>query len=172
MANSKGYVAKVCLLGDPAVGKTSLIRRFVYGTFEGTYLTTIGTNISRKDVVVDNGTVTLIIWDIAGQMRVNQITPMYYQGAMGAIAVVDITRRMTFDSIPLWVKRFREVNPNAIVILAANKTDLMALRAVAEEELRALASNMGLPLVYTSAKTGAGVDDMFRKLALEVLRHG
>ena len=158
-------VAKVCLLGDPAVGKTSLVRRFVYGTFEGSYLSTIGTQISRKDVSLGNEKVTLVIWDIAGHMKYNQLASSYYSGALGAILVCDITRRETLMTLPYWAAAMRNQNPDAVMVVAVNKTDLMPMAQFTMEDAKMVGDKIGSPVFATSALNGRGVEDAFNHLA-------
>src|SRR5512147_1281675 len=86
---------KVCLLGDFAVGKTSLVRRYVEGRFDDKYLSTIGVKISRKTLARSTGTLNLLIWDLAGSDEFNTIAPSYLRGAAGALIVCDLTRPET-----------------------------------------------------------------------------
>jgi len=106
---TKRITKKICLLGDPAVGKTSLIHRYVYDVFDDKYLSTIGAKITKKKNVVEipgarfNVEITLLVWDIAGQMKFGNVHQSYYKGAEGALVVADITRSETFEHIVNWI---------------------------------------------------------------------
>jgi small GTP-binding protein len=159
---------KICLLGDYAVGKTSLVRRFVYNLFEDKYLSTIGVKVSRKVVAVPRGDgvveLVVMLWDLAGSEEFDSVRATYLRGAAGALVVCDITQRGTLGAIPEYVSQIRALNPGAAVVLAANKQDLCEQRAVGEDELARTATDLGAGYFPTSAKTGAGVEEAFRQL--------
>lgn len=175
MAEHAVIQKKVCMLGHFAVGKTSLVRRFVEGRFDDKYLSTIGVKISRKPVTTDRGVVHLILWDLAGSEEYNGVQTSYLQGASGGLVVCDLTRPETLEGWARYVQRLREVNPSARIVLVANKADLTDQRAISDEELRQAAASLdngiGLPAEYwlTSAKTGDNVEAAFRRLAALLL---
>lgn len=160
--------AKVCLLGDYAVGKTSLVRRFVYNLFEDKYLSTIGVKVSRKVVALPRGDdvveLTLMLWDLAGSEEFDRVRASYLRGAAGALIVCDLTQRSSLDSIPEYVRQLRAVNPRAAIVLAANKHDLVDQRMIREEEIAATAAELGTCSYLTSARMGVAVDEAFRQL--------
>ena len=160
--------AKVCLLGDYAVGKTSLVRRFVYNLFEDKYLSTIGVKVSRKVVAVPRGDdiveLTLMLWDLAGSEEFSRVRASYLRGAAGALIVCDLTQRSTLDSVHEYARQMCEVNPRAAIVLAANKHDLVDQRAIREDEITAAAAQLRAPCYLTSAKMGVAVDEVFRHL--------
>lgn len=166
---------KVCMLGYFAVGKTSLVRRFVEGRFDDRYLSTIGVKISRKPVVVDGTSVHLILWDLAGSEEYKDVQTNYLQGASGGLIVCDLTRPETLEGWAYYAQRLRAVNPAARIVLVANKADLTQERAISDHELRqaaaALDNGTGVPPDYwlTSAKTGENVEAVFRRLAILLL---
>ena len=129
---------KVCLLGEFAVGKTSLIRRFVEGKFEEKYLSTIGVAVSRKSVQLDDYTVKLLIWDLAGGD--DYTNSSYLLGAAGGIIVCDLTRIDTLNALTIYHRQLRLANPKAQIVLIANKVDLEAKRAISDEDLTAVAN--------------------------------
>jgi small GTP-binding protein len=155
---------KVCLLGDFAVGKTSLIRRFVYSLFDDKYISTIGVKVSRKTVAVprdrDIVELTMMLWDLAGSEEFGQVRASYVRGAAGAALVCDLTRPETLDSLQTYVDDLLDLNPNAQVVLAANKSDLITQQKLAPESVKAVAAALNAPCFLTSAKTG-----LFRHLA-------
>ena len=130
---------KICLLGDFAVGKTSLIRRYVEGRFEDKYLSTIGTKISRKTVALPTDTeiidMTMLIWDLAGGEKFDRMTGSYYRGAAGAVIVCDLPRPETLDSIIRYAQDFLGINTNAPLVIVGNKAVLAEQRLISTEEL-------------------------------------
>lgn len=158
---------KVCLLGEFAVGKTSLIRRFVEGKFEEKYLSTIGVAVSRKSIQLEDHTVKLLIWDLAGGD--DYTNSSYLLGAAGGIIACDLTRLDTLNALSIYHRQLRLANPKAQVVLIANKVDLEAERAISEEDLTAVAEQLNASLFYTSAKTGQNVEEAFSALAKQIL---
>lgn len=122
------YTKKVCLLGDFAVGKTSLIRRFVYNRFDDTYISTIGVKVSRKAMTLthlDGETnLTMMLWDIASSEEFSQIRDSYLRGTAGAIIVCDVTRPETIRNLQGYVKDLHYIHPDTRIVIAANKYDL------------------------------------------------
>jgi small GTP-binding protein len=159
---------KVCLLGDFSVGKTSLVRRFVYDRFEDKYLSTIGVKVSRKTVVIPLADrvidLALILWDLAGSEEFDQFRASYLRGAAGAVLVCDLTRPETFDHLPSYIDDLHKVNPAARIILAANKADLVDQQSIIQSQIEAYASDLNTPCYITSAKSGAQVETLFRQL--------
>lgn len=151
---------KVCLLGDFAVGKTSLVRRFVEGRFDDRYFSTIGVKISRKMVMVGERPYNLLIWDLADG-ETYRTGDAYLRGAAGALVVCDLTRRQSLPSMVDYLAHLRRVNPGIATVMVANKTDLAAQQTIDPAELRALSGELAAPYVMTSAKTGAGVEFAF-----------
>jgi small GTP-binding protein len=170
---AKKLMKKICLLGDGAVGKTSLIRKFVFDSFDDKYIMTFGTKVSKKDVTLfrhgQEFNMTFLIWDILGQRVHNAIHSAYYQGASGAFIVCDTTRRETLEHLEEWIDVFRAVNKNAPVVLLGNKSDLLDEMQFGEDELGALAAKYSLKFHLTSAKTGAHVEESFLELGNEVI---
>ncbi|CAI5983729.1 unnamed protein product [Closterium sp. NIES-64] len=126
--------AKLVLLGDMGAGKSSLVLRFVKGQFFEYQESTIGAAFLTQTVAVSDAVVKFEIWDTAGQERYHSLAPMYYRGAAAAIIVYDITSTDSFARAKKWVQELqRQGNPNLVIALAANKTDLEAQRKVSEE---------------------------------------
>jgi small GTP-binding protein len=159
---------KVCLLGEFAVGKTSLVRRFVYDLFDDRYISTIGVRVSRKTVAVpieeQLAELTLMVWDLAGSEEFNRVSMSYLRGAAGAILVYDLTRANTFDQLYNYVLSLYKVNPHAKVVLAGNKLDLVDRRQMDTGKAEKLATELNAPLFFTSARQGEEVDNLFRHL--------
>jgi len=157
---------KICLLGSFAVGKTSLVRRFVYNLFDEKYLSTIGVTISRKQVqVTDDTLLQMVIWDLAGGDEFNGKHASYLQGSAGALLVCDLTREETFRQLLAYREKIRNISPKAKVVVFGNKSDLVGSLQEAELRLTQLAHEMDAPQFLTSAKDGANVEYGLQVLA-------
>jgi small GTP-binding protein len=155
---------KICMLGAFAAGKTSLVQRFVAGLFSEKYHTTIGVKIDRREVAVDGGTVTLLLWDLAGEDEFQRVRMSYLRGSAGLLFVVDGTRRGTLDQAKLLRREAHDIVGDVPVVVALNKSDLATeweLDAGVGDHLRA----EGWTVFVTSAKSGVGVEEAFRWLA-------
>jgi small GTP-binding protein len=164
---------KVCLLGDFGVGKTSLVRRFVYDRFEDKYLSTIGVKVSRKSMVLSHQDrlidLSIILWDLAGSEEFNQVRASYLRGAAGILLVCDLTRPETLQHLPSYLDDMRQVCPAAEVILAANKADLIDEQRLLVSQIEAFLSDHHFPYYLTSAKSGDGVETIFSQLGQVML---
>ena len=161
---------KIALVGAPGVGKTSLVRRFVESLFDEGYLTTIGVKVDKKVVRVSGEDVTLMLWDVAGAEERFSVPSSYVRGAAGFLLVVDGTRAETFTAAAdIAAQIARDVGPLPYV-LVFNKSDLADTWQVHETDL-GQTLDTGLPayIVRSSAKTGEGVEDAFRRLAEAVI---
>ncbi|CAG0886809.1 unnamed protein product [Cyprideis torosa] len=157
---------KLVLLGESAVGKSSLVLRFVKGQFHEYQESTIGAAFLSQTVCLDDTTVKFEIWDTAGQERYHSLAPMYYRGAQAAIVVYDITNQDTFARAKTWVRELqRQASPNIVIALAGNKADLASKRMVEYEEAQAYAEENQLLFMETSAKTAMHVNDIFLAIA-------
>jgi small GTP-binding protein len=154
---------KICMLGATGVGKTSLVSRFVSSLFSDTYLTTIGVKVDKKTVALDGTDVTLMLWDIYGQDEFQTVRASYLRGASGYLLVADGTRQLTLDTARALQKTAEEVVGKVPFVLVLNKADLADDWRVDDRALWRLAED-GWPVVKTSAKTGAGVDEAFLQL--------
>jgi small GTP-binding protein len=168
------FSTKICLLGEFAVGKTSLVRRFVYDRFDDRYLSTIGVKVSRKTVVVPReGEVVelaMMLWDLAGSAEFSRMQASYLRGAAGAVLVCDLTRPETLERLHACAEDVLEASPGARLVVAANKCDLADRRRIGEEELGRVAALIDAPYYLTSAKTGQEVEALFRCLGQMVVR--
>ena len=163
------------MLGAFAVGKTSLVERFVHNRFQEKYLSTLGVNISQKIQKPIQHTQSgltlqhlLLIWDIAGFEKFDHVTRSYYRGAAGALAVMDLTRPETADEIKLICNQFLSVCPDAVLVLVGNKHDLTAQEIADQQIFRNMADKFGAELLLTSAKNGANVDRAFQCLSMKM----
>lgn len=161
---------KICLLGDFAIGKTSLVRRFVYNVFDERYLTTIGVNITRKEVEIDDKPpLNLVIWDLASSDKYEDIRAHYLHGISGALLVCDLSRPETIDKLKtVYVDQLFSNNPKASVVVLGNKIDLVSPEAESIKMLKTFAEGLNAAYLLTSAKTGENVENAFNLLAADL----
>jgi small GTP-binding protein len=170
VVGQKHVKAKVCLVGDVAVGKTSLIRRFVQEEFDDRYIATVGTKVTKKTVEMSwrgsPATLDMMVWDIMGEKGFRALLrDAYFEGSHGVIAVCDLTRKDTFYDLNNWVQMIRKQVGNVPVVFLGNKMDLKERRVVSEEELARMGTIHSATTFLASAKTGAGVNEAFKALA-------
>lgn len=164
-------VLKFVLIGESGVGKSSLLLRFVDGSFSPSFITTVGIDFKVRTIKLSNGTeVKLQIWDTAGQDRFRTITRAYYRSAQAVLIVFDVTQKESFDSLSYWMDQVESngVGPSVVRILVANKSDLVEKRIVGAAEIKVLSGQRGYAFVETSALTGRGVTEMFTETAERV----
>ncbi len=167
---------KICMAGEAMVGKTSLIRRFVLDEYEDRYTATLGTKITKKDLAVEHPTthraldVDLILWDIMGTPTLRELLKeAYYHGAQGILGVADVTRKETLRELDAWARSIRSVTGIIPTYVVVNKADLEGEAQLDRTAIDAFCAAREWPWTYTSAKTGAGVEDAFRGLVACVL---
>jgi len=163
-------VFKVPVVGDGAVGKTSLILRYTRGVFREDYKITIGTSFAVHTVKLGNAIIKLQIWDLAGQPHFKGVRPLFYRGSTGVIYVFSVTDRTSFQNIPNWVEEVRRIVGPLPSILVGNKTDLADQRVVTPEEGQALGAQLGFPYIETSAKADLNVGNAFQMIAEAIIR--
>ncbi|KAI8063221.1 ras family-domain-containing protein [Gongronella butleri] len=166
-AQGKTYQFKLVLLGESAVGKSSLVTRFVKDHFDEYRESTIGAAFLAQTVTLDdNTTVKFEIWDTAGQERYKSLAPMYYRGASCAVVVYDITQTSSLEKAKSWVDELhRQADPEIVIALCGNKTDLEARRAIETKTAQEYADEAGLLFFETSAKTAHNVNELFTAIA-------
>jgi small GTP-binding protein len=156
---------KVIVVGDAAVGKTSLTGRFVTGAFSQAYKATIGTDIFRKLVKVDGRRVGILIYDTGGQERFRNLVERYFMGAIGALLVYDVTNRESFVNLPTWSRQVDRHASGAMKIVCGNKIDLGDQRTVTTDEGTGMGKQLGGTFLETSAKDGSNVEETFIQIA-------
>lgn len=167
------YEIKIVLLGDPAVGKSSIVQRFCSDKFEDKYKTTIGGAYLQKEVKLKNGdTLKLHIWDTGGQEKFRSLAGLYYKDAVAAILVYDLTNPETLDSLDYWVNELNQNvdNNNFMISVAGNKNDLPNEdKKITYNQGKNFCKEKDISIFYeTSAKTGVGVKELFTSLAQKV----
>jgi len=168
----RNFVFKILVGGDGAVGKTTLLRKYVDGTFDESSITTVGVDFFIKQVIYENvGSCTLQIWDLGGQERFRHLLESFIMGAKGALLLFDLTTMPKIDNILNWVNMVRMHDLNLPIILVGTKLDLEELIAVDDESAEALknAFNM-VEYVKTSSKTGTNVELVFDLMVEELMK--
>ncbi|CEM02264.1 unnamed protein product [Vitrella brassicaformis CCMP3155] len=170
---------KLIFVGEQTVGKSALITRFVYDTFEDNYAATVGMDLLSKTIYVSDKPVRLQLWDTAGQERFRALIPSYFRDASVGVVCFDVTSRTSFNKVDSWVAEVRKERGSSVVVtVCGNKIDLDDKRQVTEEEatnkVADLTSDPEAPVMYfeTSAKTGAGVKEMFKHIAARLVSAG
>ncbi|XP_050821619.1 LOW QUALITY PROTEIN: ras-related protein Rab-6B [Gopherus flavomarginatus] len=157
---------KLVFLGEQSVGKTSLITRFMYDSFDNTYQATIGIDFLSKTMYLEDRTVRLQLWDTAGQERFRSLIPSYIRDSTVAVVVYDITNLNSFQQTSKWIDDVRtERGGDVIIMLVGNKTDLADKRQITIEEGEQRAKELSVMFIETSAKTGYNVKQLFRRVA-------
>ena len=160
--DGKSCDAKLVLLGNSGVGKTSVVLRYVQGVYSLDQPSTIGASFMTKRMFLDDWKVKLQIWDTAGQERFRSMTPMYYRGASAAILVYDVTSVESFECVKDWVTELRtQVQHDIVLAIAGNKKDLEEQRTVKLAKAKEYADSVGAIIYETSAKDNEGIEELF-----------
>lgn len=171
MATTFDFTFKVLTIGSSAVGKTCIIVRITEDKFYGSNMSTVGIDFKTTDMVVDNKTVQVKIWDTAGQEKFQNLTQQYYKNAHGILLVFDVTDRETFDKVSEWMNDIQKGNKGGTkIVLIGNKIDLPS-RSVTYEEGKGKAKEYDIPYYETSAKTGENTREMFDDFIRELIRN-
>jgi small GTP-binding protein len=175
MTVKKHLKFKICLLGNPGVGKTSLIQKYVYDFFGDVYIRTMGTKVSRKLIKIGSDDeketfeITIMIWDIMGQKILTDLHKTYFKFAKGALIVCDVTRKNTLYDSEEWVNNLYDITGKIPVMFIANKNDLKDKISFSEQDLQEIADKYDAPYLLSSAKTGENVNQAFYRLGKMML---
>lgn len=167
---------KICLIGSFGVGKTSLVRRFVYDQFDDKYLSTIGVKVTKKimpPVEIDKKKIIqleFLMWDIEGFEKNMPVTDEYYMGSSGAIAVGDITRPDTVEQLREIIAGYLKIAPGSRIVLVGNKIDLKNESFKLKDSFLKYADQENMKLFFTSAKTGENVEKVFTSLGQLIVK--
>jgi hypothetical protein len=159
---------KICMLGTMAVGKTSLVQRFVQSIYSDKYHTTVGVKIDKKLVQVDGQELMMLLWDVEGAESAHELRKSYLRGAAGYLLVADGTRRDTLYKALEIQARAQETVGMVPFVFLINKSDLVNEWDIDEREITAL-TEKGWHIINTSAKTGASVEEAFVTLARRMM---
>ena len=169
----EGSGKKLVFIGDPGVGKTCIISRFLKGTFDAEQITTVGASYATKTIKISetNESLTLDIWDTAGQEKYRSLTRIFFQGAKLAILVYDITRKDSFENLKnVWLKELKDhADKNVVLGVAGNKSDLYEKEEVPEQEAREFAKSIGAIFCLTSAQSNSGIEELFEEMGKKFL---
>jgi small GTP-binding protein len=156
---------KVILTGSFGVGKTSLFTQFIYNKFDDKYLTTIGVKVNKKSLDIDGEELSILLWDIAGEISQDKVPVSYFLGASGIIYVFDLARPSTYLNIIADIEYLKKMIPDGVIKLVGNKKDL-----VTEEQIEQIAKKINIPIdAITSAKTGENVENLFLQLGKDLI---
>ena len=164
------FIFKIVILGEPNVGKTSLVYRFVQGLFKADYKATLGVNLFKKDAEIDGKIISTQIWDLGGQDSFKSLRKLYLQGAHGGFLVYDTTNRSSFEKLVEWVQSFKALRSVEPLLLIGNKSDLKDKIKVKEDECKNFAKIYNMEFLLTSAKTGDNVENAFKELIKKILK--
>ncbi|UCE38232.1 MAG: GTP-binding protein [Thermoplasmata archaeon] len=177
MMEIKKVSSKICFIGDGGVGKTSLIRRYVHDMFDDKYITTIGTKVSRKELIFDyphrNVQVQLnaMIWDIMGQRAFRGLLKeAYFNGANGILGVCSLTDLDSLLSLVDWINSVKAMVGDIPIMILVNKSDLKEHSQFGDKEIQQIATLIGAEFLYTSAKTGENVPSAFDTIGKLMLK--
>lgn len=161
---------KICLVGETSVGKTSIVSKFMYDSFDDNVQATIGIDFLTKTMYFDGVQARLQLWDTAGQERFRSLVPAYIRDSHGILVVYDVCSRKSFSCIEKWVRDVRDIRGEDIVIMVAgNKTDKAELRTVSYEDGEKLCTRLGVKFTEVSAKAGFNIKAMFRQVTTTLL---
>ena len=167
----QGLTFKFLLIGNGAVGKTSLVRRLCRDTFDADMEMTIGVEFLTKNMTVNDVDVRLQIWDTAGQERYRSVGKAYYRNSLGVLVVFSLADHESFEALGMWFKEARQYcHPKAKILLVGNKCDLVKERCVTTAEAEAFAKSHRAQYIEASAKENTNVHEAFLTVAQDVYR--
>lgn len=178
MSEPRRMKVKVCLVGEHAVGKTSLIKRYVLNEYDDRYIVTLGAKVSKKEMLLTPKSgepvqMDMTIWDIMGSKGFRELLrEAYFHGAQGILAVADITRYDTLEDLDSWVESVFRTVGEIPVVFTVNKMDLKDQAAFGEEQVKQATEAFDAPYFYASAKTGENVESVFRSLGETISKAG
>ena len=157
---------KIVIIGDINVGKTSILSRFRYGSFEPAYMPTLGIDFFTKNLFYEDKTIRLILWDTAGQERFRSLIPSYLKNADCIVIVFDLSNKNSFISLNHWLESAKDNTiEGTIFLICGNKSDLKEKRAVTNEEINQYIEKNDLLYVECSARNGEGIKELFNTIA-------
>jgi len=173
MSSLRNITYKICIAGDGGVGKTTLLHRFVEGSFIIDTKMTIGVGFFLKHVDLGDGNIYgLQLWDFGGEEHFRPFLDTYANGASGGIVVYDRTRMKTLNNIQTWVKILRKEDPNLPIIFLGSKSDLSEQISVGDDYAKEFVDQFGfIDHLNVSSKSGQNVEEAFKRLTREVIKY-
>ena len=169
--NNYNYLLKFIIVGDSSVGKSNLLMKFAYNKFTDDYQATVGVEFAAKNIKIEQEIFRVQVWDTAGQENFRSITRAYYKNSVCAMIVYDITNKKSFENVQRWIEDIRNQSPKTVLlVLVGNKTDLPDKRVITFDEGNEFAIKNGILFAETSAKTGEGVQEVFRKSVEDIAK--
>jgi len=169
------FAFKTIIIGDPGVGKTSMVRRSIGQEFRKSYLPTIGTNINNKNIILYDTEFQMILWDLAGQVKFEKLRSSFYQGSQCVIIVFDLTKFESFDNIKKWyfdlknnLSNFDELE----IVLCGNKSDLKEEIQISKDKALSLATELNIDYLETSARIGTNIETIFVNMINNIISKG
>ena len=172
MTVDEPMTVRVVLIGDSQVGKTSLVQRFVRSSFEKQQRSTIGAVFHTYERSYNGIDVVMQIWDTAGQEKYRSLGPIYYRNSVAGICVFDMTNKETLSGLEKWISEFRKQTNEPILYIVGNKIDIQDKITVTEEEAKAFSKSQNAKLIYSSAKTGENVQEIFESIFQDLGANG
>lgn len=165
------YHCRVVVIGDASVGKTSLLNQLIEHTFHEHEQSTVGANYQLYVEEIDGIKIEIQVWDTAGQEKFRSLGPIYYRNSNGAIILFDMTSRKSFEDLDEWIQSLTNVTGNStVVFIVGNKSDLTENYQVSMSEVNEWAKQMNYNVIFTSAKTGKNVQQLFHEMSVELLK--
>jgi len=156
------YLMKFVMVGDPGVGKSSILLRFADDMFNENYYSTIGVDFRFKTLLIDDTYIKLQIWDTAGQEKFRCLTNAYYKGSNAIFLVFDLTNKSSFDNLSEWLDQIHQyVDTNPLIMILGAKSDLTSMQAISNEEIEEFARAKNCPFYLVSAKNNANILESF-----------
>lgn len=160
-AMNNTFYKKICVMGGYAVGKSSLLRRFINNAFQANYTGTLGVHLYRRNFICPEGQFNLYFWDLSGINPIRNLEKSYLHGAAAGMIVIDVTRSDSIDDVDQLVALWRGLYREKPLVLVANKIDAISRRVIEQEAVEEIGRKISCPVVFASAKSGEGVDTAF-----------